>query len=216
MVKQKNTYTGAPTLISTAVVVIVVIVDYIKEVNVMNKSMIIGTVLGIGVATAGGAIASYQFNKEPDHAKVIKTLAVTKEVKIPHEECVDKTVVRQKPVQDQNRIAGKVIGAVVGGALGNQVGGGNGKKVATVAGAVAGGYAGDKVQSNMQKGDTYTTVEQSCKTVYETREEITGYDVTYRIKDKEEVVRMSYDPGQQIPLQNGQLVFTPQAETVTR
>lgn len=179
----------------------------------MNKSMVIGTVLGLGVATMGGAIAGYQYVKEPDHAKVLKTLAVTKEIKIPHEECVDQTVVRQKPVKDTNRIAGKVIGAVVGGALGNQVGGGSGKKVATVAGAVAGGYAGDKVQDNMQKGNTYTTVEQSCKTVYETREEITGYDVTYRLKDKEEVVRMSYDPGNKIPLQNGELVLTAPAST---
>ncbi|HCS63674.1 MAG TPA: hypothetical protein DIW64_06000 [Cellvibrio sp.] len=179
----------------------------------MNKSMMIGTVLGLGVATMGGAIAGYQYVKEPDHAKVLKTLAVTKEIKIPHEECVEQTVVRQKPVKDTNRIAGKVLGAVVGGALGNQVGGGNGKKVATVAGAVAGGYAGDKVQENMQKGDTYTTVEQSCKTVYETREEITGYDVTYRLKDKEDVVRMSYDPGNKIPLQNGELVLTAPAST---
>lgn len=179
----------------------------------MNKSMMIGTVLGLGVATMGGAIAGYQYVKEPDHAKVLKTMAVTKEIKIPHEECVDQTVVRQKPVKDTNRIAGKVIGAVVGGALGNQVGGGNGKKVATVAGAVAGGYAGDKVQDNMQKGNTYTTVEQRCKTVYETREEITGYDVTYRIKDKEEVVRMSYDPGNKIPLQNGELVLAAPAST---
>jgi uncharacterized protein YcfJ len=69
------------------------------------------------------------------------------------------------------------------------------------------------VQENMQKGDTYTTVEQSCKTVYETREEITGYDVTYRIKDKEEVVRMSYDPGQKIPLQNGELVLNQPTST---
>jgi uncharacterized protein YcfJ len=179
----------------------------------MNKSMIIGTLLGIGVATTGGAIAGYQFTKEPDHAEVIKTLAVTKNVKIPHEECSDRTVVHQKPVKDTNRIAGKVLGAVVGGALGHQVGNGNGKKVATVAGAVAGGYAGDKVQGNMQKGDTYTTVEQSCKTVYETQEEITGYDVTYRIKDQENVVRMKYDPGQQIPLQNGQLVLTPPSDS---
>lgn len=174
----------------------------------MNKSMIIGTVLGVGVATMGGAIAGYQYIKEPDHAKVINTLAVTKEIKIPREECVEQTVVHQKPVKDTHRIAGKVIGAVVGGALGNQVGDGSGKKVATVAGAVAGGYAGDKVQDNMQKGDTYTTVEQVCNTVYETREEITGYDVTYRLKDKEEVVRMSYDPGNSIPLENGELVLT--------
>lgn len=181
----------------------------------MNKSMMIGTILGIGVATAGGAIGSYQYLKEPDHATVVKTVAVTKNIKIPHEECHDKTVVRQKPVKDTNRIAGKAIGAVVGGVLGHQVGGGSGKKVATVAGAVAGGYAGDRVQDNMQKGDTYTTVEQVCNTVYENKEEITGYDVTYRLKDTEAVVRMSYDPGQKIPLQNGELVLAPPAGTTT-
>lgn len=175
----------------------------------MNKSMIIGTVLGIGIATAGGAIAGYQMLKEPDHAEVLNTVAVTKTVKIPRQECHDETVVRQKPVKDQNRLAGKAIGAVVGGVLGHQVGSGNGNKAATVVGAVAGGYAGDRVQDNMQKNATYTTVEQVCKTVYETRKDITGYDVTYRLKDKESVVRMSFDPGKQIPLHNGELVLAP-------
>ncbi len=178
----------------------------------MNKSMIIGIVLGAGVATAGGAIAGYKIFKDPDHADVINTQPVTKKVKIPHEECHDKTVVHQKPIKDQNRVAGKAIGAVLGGVLGNQVGGGDGKKVATVAGAVAGGYAGDRVQNNMQKGDTYTTVEKVCSTRYETREDITGYDVTYRLKDKESVVRMSYDPGSKIPVRDGQLVLAAAAD----
>lgn len=173
----------------------------------MNKSMIIGTILGAGVATAGGAIGSYQLLKASDYAEVISSTPVVKQTKIPHEECRDETVVHQKPVQDQNRIAGKVIGAVVGGALGHQVGGGSGKKVATVAGAVAGGYAGDKVQGNMQKNDTYTTVEKRCKTTYETREDITGYDVVYRLEDKESSVRLDYDPGNKIPVENGRLVL---------
>ncbi len=176
----------------------------------MNKSMIIGTILGAGVATAGGAIGSYQLLKAPDYAEVISSTPVIKETKIPHEECHDETVVHQKPVKDENRIAGKLIGAVAGGVLGHQVGGGNGKKVATVAGAVAGGYAGDKVQGNMQKGDTYTTVEQRCKTTYETREDITGYDVVYRLEDKESSVRMTYDPGNKIPVENGQLILAQQ------
>ncbi len=175
----------------------------------MNKSMLIGIVLGAGVATAGGAIASYKIFKEPDSAEVLKAQAITKQVKIPHKECEDKTVVHQREVKDENRIAGKAIGAVLGGVLGHQVGGGNGKKVATVAGAVAGGYAGDRVQDNMQKKDTYTTVENVCTTTYESREEITGYDVTYKLKGKESVVRMSYDPGAKIPLKNGQLDLTP-------
>lgn len=180
----------------------------------MNKSMIVGTVLGIGIATAGGAIASYQLLKEPTHAEVVKTEPLTKQIQIPHEECRDETVVRQKPVKDEHRIAGKAIGAVVGGVLGHQVGGGSGKKVATVAGAVAGGYAGDRVQDNMQKNNTYTTTEQVCNTVYETREEITGYNVTYRLNDEEATVKMTYDPGQRIPVKDGQLVLAPAADTI--
>ena len=175
----------------------------------MNKSMIVGTVLGISLATVGGAIASYKILKDPSHAEVVKTVAVTKKVKTPHKECHDETVVHQKEIKDENRIAGKAVGAILGGVLGHQVGGGSGKKAATAVGAVAGGYAGDRVQNNMQKKDTYTTVEQRCNTTYTTRDDITGYDVTYRVKDKENVIRMSYDPGKQIPLQNGELVLNP-------
>lgn len=177
----------------------------------MNKSMIVGTVLGVGIATAGGAISGYQLMKQPTHADVVKSVAVTQKVEVPREECRDVTVTRQRPVQDQNRIAGKAIGAIVGGVLGNQVGGGNGKKAATVVGAVAGGYAGDRIQNNMQKGDTYTTTEQRCQTVYDVREDVIGYDVTYRLNDEEKLVRMSFDPGQKIPLKDGQLDLTPPA-----
>jgi len=177
----------------------------------MNKSMIVGTVLGVGIATAGGAISGYQMMKSPSHADVVKSVAVTQKVEVPREECRDVTVTRQRPVQDENRIAGKAIGAIVGGVLGNQVGGGNGKKAATVVGAVAGGYAGDRIQNNMQKGDTYTTTEQRCQTVYDVREDVIGYDVTYRLNDEEKLVRMSFDPGQKIPLKDGQLDLTPPA-----
>lgn len=173
----------------------------------MNKSMIIGTLLGVGIASAGGAIASYQYLKEPAYAEVLSSVPVTKTTKIPREQCHDETVVHQQPVKDNNRIAGKVIGAVVGGALGNQVGGGSGKKVATVAGALAGGYAGDKVQANMQQKDTYTRVEKRCQTVYDSREDITGYDVVYRLQNQESSLRLDYDPGQRIPVENGQLVL---------
>lgn len=173
----------------------------------MNRSMVIGTILGVGVATAGGSIASYQYLKEPDYAQVLKSVPITKDIKTPRQECHDETRVHQKPVKDENRIAGKTIGAIAGGVLGHQVGGGKGKKVATVIGAVAGGYAGDRVQDNMQKKDTYTTVEQVCNTTYDIHKEITGYNVTYRLKDKDAVVRMTYDPGQKIPLQNGELVL---------
>ncbi len=116
---------------------------------------------------------------------------------------------RQAPVKDENRIAGTVIGSVVGGLLGSTVGRGSGRTVATVAGAAAGGYAGSTVQKNMQQKDVVTGTETRCKTVYDPSEKLIGYDVTYSLEGKQDIVRMSFNPGQQIPVKDGQLVLTP-------
>jgi uncharacterized protein YcfJ len=111
-------------------------------------------------------------------------------------------------VQDQHRVIGTVTGAVIGGVLGNQIGGGSGKKIATVAGAAAGGFAGNKVQENMQARATYTTLERRCRTVSDSREEVVGYDVSYRLGDEEGTVRMDHEPGDRIPARDGQLLLT--------
>lgn len=178
----------------------------------MNKSMLIGSVFGAVAVTAGGAIGGYQMMKGDDYAEVVGVQPVTETIRTPREECHDETVTRQRPVKDQHRIAGTAIGAVIGGVLGNQVGGGSGKKVATVAGAAAGGYAGNKVQENMQQGDTYTTTERVCNTVTDTHEKVVGYDVTYKLDGKTGTVRMDQEPGERIPAKDGQLVLG-QADT---
>lgn len=217
----------------------------------MSKSMAIGAALGIAVATAGGAIASFSmkkddgssgfsfFKKEPQFASVLSTLPITETVKtprqecrdhtvqVPRQECHDVTVRHQRPVQDQNRVTGSVLGAVVGAALGNQVGDGSGKKAAAVLGAAAGGYAGNQVQHNMQRGNTYTTtqqkcstvhdsrVEQKCDTVYDLSEKTIGYDVTYKLGETQSKVRMNYNPGEKIPVKDGLLVLEqPQASSL--
>src|SRR5690606_37160451 len=102
---------------------------------------------------------------------------------------------------------------LVGGVLGSQNSSGDGRKIATAAGAVAGGYAGNRIQDRLQKGNTYTTTEQRCRTVYDTHEKQVGYDVLYRLGDKEASVRLDYDPGAgaRIPVKDGQLVLEPQA-----
>lgn len=174
----------------------------------MNKSMLVGTVLGAVGVTAGGAVATYNFVSGPEYAEVVAVQPVTETVRTPREVCKDVVVTRQKPVQDQHKIAGTAIGAVVGGLLGSQVGGGNGKKLATVAGAVGGGYAGNKVQENMQANDTYSTTETRCSTVTDTSEKVVGYDVKYQLDGKPGQVRMERDPGGRIPVKDGQLVLT--------
>lgn len=176
----------------------------------MNKSLLVGAVLGAVGVTAGGAVATYSLVSGPQYAEVLAVTPVNETIKTPRQVCNEVTVTRQRPVQDQHRIAGTAVGAVVGGLLGNQIGGGTGKKVATVAGAVGGGYAGNKVQEHMQNSDTYTTTETRCNTVTDVSEKLLGYDVKYQLGDKVDTVRMERDPGARIPVQDGQLVLSQQ------
>lgn len=174
----------------------------------MDKSMIKGIAVG-GVAMvvlAAGSVTGYQALKQPATAEVLSVKEATQTVNTPQQKCEQVLVQRQAPVQDENRIAGSVLGGVAGGLLGNQIGGGTGKKVATVAGAAAGAYAGNQVQKNMQQGDVTSASETRCKTVNQRSEKRVGYDVTYRYEGKEDTVRMSYNPGKQIPVRDGKLV----------
>jgi len=175
----------------------------------MDKSMMTGVVIGVVIATAGGAIASYNMlsKKEPAYAEVLGIDEIKETVQTPREVCENVPVTRQKPVQDQNRVVGTVTGALAGGLLGNQIGKGTGKKIATVAGAAAGGYAGSKVQQSMQANDTYTTTERNCYTVTDTQQKVVGYDVSYRLGDENGKLRMDHKPGDRIPVKNGQLVL---------
>nr|WP_153839142.1 MULTISPECIES: glycine zipper 2TM domain-containing protein [Pseudomonas] len=179
-----------------------------QEVHV-NKSLLVGAVLGAVGVTAGGAVATYSLVKSgPEYAQVLAVQPVKTQIKTPREVCKDVTVTRQRPVQDQHQIAGTVVGALAGGLLGNQVGGGNGKKLATVAGAVGGGYAGNKVQEGMQNRDTYTTTQTRCNTVNDISDKVVGYDVRYNLDGKEGSVRMDRDPGGQIPVdKEGRLIL---------
>jgi uncharacterized protein YcfJ len=173
----------------------------------MNKSMLVGSVLGAAVAIAGGGIAGYKMLEEPKYAEVVAVTPVTERIETPREECHDKQVTRQKPVKDQHQVVGTVIGAVAGGLLGNALGGHGSNTGAKVAGAAVGGYAGNKAQEKIQEGATYTTTERVCKTVTDVSERTVGFDVDYRIGDKAGRVRMDHDPGDVIPLRDGQLVL---------
>lgn len=176
----------------------------------MNTSLIKGLIIGGVVATAGGAVAGYNMVREttppvPQFAEVLSVAPAVTQIAQNEEVCRDVEVVHQTEPRDERRIAGTATGAVIGGLLGNQVGGGNGKKLATVVGAVAGGIAGNKAQQRVQANDTYTTLESQCETVTSYVDKVVGYDVTYRIGEQQGSIRMDQDPGDTIPLVNGEL-----------
>lgn len=173
----------------------------------MSRSMVVGLVVGAVAVTAGAAFAGFKgLDRSPTHADVLAVTPVTEAVRTPREVCNDVQVTKQASVKDEHRVTGTVAGAVIGGVLGNQIGGGSGKKLATVAGAAAGGYAGNQIQKKVQDGNTVTSTETRCETVYDTTQKQVGYDVRYRLGDEEGVIRMDRDPGKQIPVQNGELV----------
>lgn len=177
----------------------------------MDKSMVKGVVVG-GVAMvvlAAGGVTGYRALGKPTHAEVVAVKEAKETVVTPREHCEQVQVRRQAPVQDEQRAAGTIVGGLAGGLLGSQIGGGSGKKVATVAGVAAGAYAGNQVQKNMQQKDVVTGTETRCRTVKERSEKLVGYDVTYRLAGKQDVVRMAYNPGKQIPVRDGQLVLSP-------
>ena len=175
----------------------------------MDKSMLVGAVLGAVGVTAGGAIATYSFVGGPEYAQVVAVQPVNETVKTPRQVCKDVVVTKQAAVKDEHKITGTVIGALAGGLLGNQIGGGTGKKIATVAGAAAGGYAGNQVQGNLQESDTYQTTETRCTTVTDTSQKLVGYDVRYELDGKVSQVRMAHDPGTRIPLdEQGRLILS--------
>lgn len=182
----------------------------------MNTSMLKGIAIGgvAAVVLGAGAVTGYKTVTQPRHADVVAVRDVVQTVVTPQERCDNVQVTQRAPARDPNRITGSVIGGLAGGLLGNQIGGGSGNTLATVAGAAAGGYAGNRVQKNMQERNTITTTQRRCKTVQVKSQHLVGYDVTYRIGDREGVVRSPFKPGPQLPVKDGQVVLVPPAQPV--
>jgi len=172
----------------------------------VNKSLAIGLLIGAVSAAGMGAVAGYRMLAAPGGAQVISAKALSRTVRTPRQECHDEQVTHTKPVKDKDRLVGTGVGAVVGGLLGSRIGGGNTRIVTGLAGAAAGGYAGNKIQEKVQQGDTYTTTEQRCVTVYDSHEEPRGYEVEYMLDGKRHHVHMDHDPGKEIPVRDGQIV----------
>jgi uncharacterized protein YcfJ len=175
----------------------------------MNRSMMIGSIMGAVAVTAAGSWAGFKALDAGEYAEVVAVDPAMKTVSIPREDCRNELVTHKKAVKDPKQITGTVAGAVIGGVLGNQVGGGRGKDIATVAGAVGGGYAGNKIQENIQENNVEQSMQTVCSTVYDQREEQDGYNVTYRLNDQERTIHMAYNPGNRIPVQDGVLIIDP-------
>ena len=107
----------------------------------MNKSILVGTILGVCVATAGGVFAGYKYlQNEQAEPEAVAALS--------YEPATVEDCVQSAEPRDEHRIAGTAIGAVVGGAVGHDIGDSD---VTTAAGAAAGAFAGHEIQKHLQE-----------------------------------------------------------------
>jgi uncharacterized protein YcfJ len=155
-----------------------------------NKSVLVGMIAGIGIATAGG-VAAYQFlghRAEVQDPVAVEEAVGSEQVAVaqaaqapakpqvapakprtttapaaPAEECWDEEITVQNAPKDEHAIGGTAAGAVVGGAIAHNVGDSD---VATAAGAAAGAFIGRKIQKQIQENRadtrTETRVERRC------------------------------------------------------
>lgn len=177
----------------------------------MNKTIL---AVAAGMLVGGGAIAAYQAYATP-YAEVLSSTPITEKEEIwadvvaaepivelrtgERQVCEDRVVEVRQPERFDDK-DGMVVGAVVGGLLGNQVGKGNGRKLATVAGAVGGAYAGREIDRRHVGGKKTTEIQQVCQTITEPREEVVGYEVTYRSEGELGSQRTDRKPGEQLLL----------------
>jgi len=177
-----------------------------------SKALIIAGV--IAVVSLPVAANKYQKNHNSiyDYAKVVdvQPLIETYQVNQPVEQCWDERVQRNR-YDDYNRYSRSnsntpsILGAIIGGAIGNRFGHGDGRKIATLAGAVLGSSIGRDVKHskkhqrshNNQYG--YNTVQRcELRDSYVTKEQVVGYDVTYKYRGNVFHTKMAQQPRDKI------------------
>jgi uncharacterized protein YcfJ len=115
------------------------------------------------------------------------------------------------PVAERTIGAGTVIGAIIGGVVGHQFGrSSGGRDVGTGVGVVAGGLIGNQIENSPSAGQPgyaqnaaparvnyvpETRTVQRCQTVYDSRDEVTGYTVAYRYQGRDYTTSTAFDPG---------------------
>ncbi|TAG49741.1 MAG: glycine zipper 2TM domain-containing protein [Betaproteobacteria bacterium] len=171
--------------------------------------------------TAVGSAFAQSFS---DTAQVISAQPIYERVTVPRQECVNETITSDRRVASPGYVdaqyaapqpsgertvgAGTVLGAIIGGVVGHQFGNSSrGRDHGTAAGVVLGGIVGNSIENSAPSGAQFAAAPsrvdyipetrnvQRCQTVYDNREEVRGYNVTYRYQGRDYSARMAYDPG---------------------
>jgi Predicted outer membrane lipoprotein len=162
-----------------------------------TKPLIAGLAAVLALSS-GAAMADYG-HAFRDRAKVVSSTPVYEQINEPRRECWTEYESREV-YRDGNNTGGAILGAVVGGLVGSTVGKGNGKVAAAAVGAATGAVVGDRWND---RGGSHAYEErpvERCRVTDNYRQEIVGYDVTYRYNGRNYTTRLPYDPGEWLSL----------------
>jgi uncharacterized protein YcfJ len=162
----------------------------------MLKHAILPLVLACSSATfadhRGGSFSHTQYARVTHVQPIYERIAFN----TPVEQCWQETVSRQR------NSSVPVFGAIIGGALGNELGHRkSNKRVGTVVGAVLGATVAADISRQRSSGHHETVNRCEVQQRQEWRDEVVGYDVSYRYQGEIYHTRLPYNPGKEIEIE---------------
>jgi uncharacterized protein YcfJ len=153
----------------------------------MNNTVLAGIIVGaVALAGAGAILANSSHNPWQQYAKVVSVAPAFDVTRTPRQVCGDEATL----AREASSSTGADPAALAAPAA------------APTPEAKETAAAGDG------KKDAEGTAETDCLVVYDTRSVAAGFDVTYELDGSQKVVRMDHDPGNRIPVEDGELVLS--------
>ena len=152
----------------------------------MNNTALAGIIVGaVALAGAGAILENSDYNPLQQYAKVVSVEPAFDVTRTPREVCGDEATLARAASSNSEADAAAPLGPVAPTA-----------------------ETREAPPSTDGKKEAGAAAETDCLVVYDTRSVQAGFDVTYELDGSQKVVRMDRDPGNRIPVENGELVLS--------
>ena len=153
----------------------------------MNNRVLAGIIVGAVVLAAAGAIlANSSHNPWKQYAKVVSVEPAFDVTRTPREVCGEEATLAR-----ESSLSGGVDATAPG----------------TPATAPIPETPQAPAPTDGEK-EAGAVAETDCLVVYDTSSVAAGFDVTYELDGSQKVIRMDHDPGNRIPVEDGELVLS--------
>jgi uncharacterized protein YcfJ len=149
----------------------------------MNNTALAGIIVGaVVVAAAGAIVANSGINPLQKYASVVAVEPAFDVTRTPRQVCGEEAALAQSSSLAASEAASPAPAAAAPEA--------------------------PQAKPGTEEAAADAASESDCLVVYDTRSVQAGFDVTYELDGSRKVVRMERDPGDRIPVEDGELVLT--------